>query len=272
MRFMKAPLQNPVSRCALAALVSSIILAATEAVAGYPHPSPPARMFFETATLTYLPALFFAALAADRFSRAQGLNLWFPLGLGLLRTATSLTVTAPPAPSALAGLVFLALLVLIASRVVVSVPKGPPFLFGLTVGVVLPVLMARVAMARFALRWGGNETALGVGSLAGTLSFVILRSFVARFPQVAPVFLLGPVISLALWSTPPHDPAERSARPAIPATTAAQAPDIVLIVLDTVRADSFFGGPDVEAGMPNLAAFAGRATSFRRAWTTASWL
>ena len=269
---MQVPALRLMVRCAVAAIVAAIILAATETVAGYPRPSSPAGTFFGLAVLTYTPFLFAGAGVLYAALAERGLDLWLPLGLGAFRAAAGLASDGAASATAFGWLlVFVALLVLFARWLATSTGKSPPFLFGLTVGVVLPILVGRVAMASVADRLGGTEAALAAGSLGGTLAFLLLRSFVARFPRVALVFLLGPVVSLGLWSA-----RSSQMRGPTPATTeatraAAPAPDIVLIVLDTVRADSFSGGPGVEAGMPNLAAFAGHATTFRRAWTTASW-
>lgn len=105
--------------------------------------------------------------------------------------------------------------------------------------------------------------------LAGLLTFVLLRAFVARWPKVGPIFLLGPVVSLGLWSGQDSAPALAPVAPPLPA--AARRPDIALIVLDTVRAQALSSYGHSRNTMPNLERFARGSTTFRRAWTDASW-
>lgn len=255
-------------RSLFAALVVALILAGTEAVASYPRPSSASGAFFAAAFSIYLPLVFVAALVLTSFSPARGLNLWLPLVAGVLRMAGELVAAASAADwfvLVAAGLAIPLILALL--RRTGTETQSPPFLFGLTVGIVLPILTSRVASGVLTGRLG-RDRALVLGVIAGLLAFVLLRAFVARWPKAGPIFLLGPVVSLALWAGPqPGLPRQKAGS----SSAAIGKPDIVLIVLDTVRASSLrlYGGPFDT--MPGLEAFAKGATTFTRVWSDGSW-
>ena len=252
-------------RAFLAGAVVALILAGTEAVAGYPRPSEASGAFFRAAFMTYLPLASVAALILSALAPSRGLDLWLPLLVGVLRMAGVVWGIGSPLQLALL-LVALALLGL--QLGLEPAEKSPPFLFGLTVGIVLPILASRVATGTFADRLGGRERAIAFGVSLGLLAFILLRAFVARWPRVGPVFLLGPVLSLALWGREaPASPMNPVARP----TGAPRLPDIVLVVLDTARAQALASYGSPRNTMPNLEAFAQSATTFSRAWSDASW-
>ncbi|MBX7184998.1 MAG: sulfatase-like hydrolase/transferase [Vicinamibacteria bacterium] len=257
-------------RSALAGFVVTLILAATETVAGYPRPSAASGAFFAAAFIAYLPVAVAAAWALATMLPAHGLDLWLPFLVGLLRVSRPLAGAAASRDWSLLALSVGAVGILLALRArTESKTQSPPFLFGLTVGIVLPILMGRVATATRVSDLVGQERALSLGVVAGLLAFVLLRAFVARWPKVGPVFLLGPIVSLGLWSRPPFAPAPPAGAPPMPAP--ARRPDIVLVVLDTVRAQALASYGHARDTMPNLEAFARRSTTFRRAWTDASW-
>lgn len=255
-------------RSVTAALVVTFILAGTEAVASYPRPSAASGAFFAAAFAIYLPLVFVAALVLTTVSPGRGLNLWLPLSAGSLRMAGELRAATSASDGTVLFAAVVAVVVVIAmARRMESDAESPPFLFGLTVGIVLPILSSRVASGALTGRLG-RDRAVVLGVIVGMLVFILLRACVARWPKAGPVFLLGPVVSLALWSGP------RSASPLPLATTLAvppRTPDIVLIVLDTVRAPSLrmFGG--ALDTMPGLEAFARTATTFTHAWSDGSW-
>lgn len=257
-------------RSVLAGAIVTLILAATETVAGYPRPSSASGAFFSSAFTLYLPLFVLAAWLFSVASPKHGLDLWLPLLVGALR------MTGPLVTATRAGEWVLPAATLVASCVILGIrlmaessTASPPFLFGLTVGIVLPILAGRVAPATPVVRYLGSEGALVLGVLAGLLTFVLLRAFVARWPKVGPVFLLGPVVSLGLWSGQSSSPPAPVMAPPMPAS--AGRPDILLVVLDTVRAQALASYGSSRDTMPNLEAFARGSTTFTRAWTDASW-
>jgi arylsulfatase A-like enzyme len=256
-------------RIALAGAVVTLILAGTEAVVGYPRPSAASSAFFSAAFLTYLPlAVTVAGLLAALLPK-RGLDLWLPFGVGALRMAPALKAVMTAGEWRLA----LSILVVMVGALVIrrrteSPTLSPPFFFGLTVGIVLPVLASRVAVGSSAAGLLGREGAAAAGVSAGLLTFVCLRAFVARFPRIGPVFLLGPVVSLAWWSA---QGAPTAAPPAPLSPASVGRPDIVLVVLDTVRAQALTSYGSARDTMPNLEAFARGSTTFTHAWTDASW-
>lgn len=257
-------------RSVLAGSIVTLILAATETVAGYPRPSSASGAFFSAAFMTYLPLSVLAAWLFPAMLPKHGLDLWLPLLAGALRMWGPLVSAVSEGEWLVPAWVLAAAAVVLAIRFATeSETKSPPFLFGLTVGIVLPILAGRVAGATPASRFVGPEKALVTGVVAGLLTFVLLRAFVARWPKVGPIFLLGPVVSLGLWSRQGSAPA--SPAPAPPRPAAARRPDIVVIVLDTVRAQALASYGSPRNTMPNLEAFARGSTTFTRAWTDASW-
>lgn len=255
-------------RAVLAALVVTLILSGTETVAAYPRPSEASSAFFNTAFFTYLPLSLAFSLLASVLAPVRGLDLWLPFMIGTLRLAGA-WVAGVQEGGWVIGLVVLILLIAVARLGLWAGPEdsSPPFLFGLTVGIVLPILAARVFLVQ-AGRVGGPTTASQMGVLAGLLTFVLLRAFVARWPRVGPVFLLGPVVSLALWSRGSQEaPAVRSSSP----KPDDRRPDIALIVLDTVRARALSSYGNHHDTMPGLERFARTATRFERVWTNGSW-
>jgi len=255
------------TRPALAALVSAMILAATEAVAGYPRPSSAALAFFVWAGVVYFPAALLGALVGFLLSPARGLDLWLSFLIGALRLVPNLA-TASELQDWASLIAVPVALVLIWGLARWAEPRtgSPPFLFALTVGVVLPILGSRFAPAVLAPRLCGADRARLFGVLAGLLAFALLRGFVARWPKAGGVFLLGPVISVALWNR-----GTMSALPVPLPASGASHPDIVLIVLDTVRARSLPPYGHDRSTMPRLIDFAGQATTFTRVWTNGSW-
>ncbi len=220
--------------------------------------------------MVYLPLGVLAAWLLSVLFSTRGLDLWLPLCAGALRLAGPLATAASSGEWIMLAAALVAALALLGIRAITESPtQSPPFLFGLTVGIVLPILAGRVAPATPAVRYLGPEKALAAGVALGLLTFVLLRALVARWPKVGPVFLLGPIVSLGLWSRPSSLPAATTLGPKAPAE--ARRPDIVLIVLDTVRARALasYGGP--RETMPNLEGFARGSTTFTRAWTDASW-
>lgn len=257
-------------RSALAGAIVTLMLAGTETVAGYPRPSSASSAFFWSAFIIYLPLAVLAAWVAGALFPRHGLDLWLPLGVGALRAA------GPLAAAATAGEWILPVAFLAAAGVIMAIQfatesksQSPPFLFGLTVGIVLPILAGRLVTTPFVSRFVPPDKAFVPGVVAGLLTFVLLRAFVARWPKVGPLFLLGPVISLGLWSR--QDSPGASAPVAPPRPDVASRPDIVLVVLDTVRAQALASYGHSRSPMPNLEAFARSATTFSRAWTEASW-
>jgi len=255
-------------RSLAASLVVTLILAGTEAVASYPRPSAASGAFFVAAIAIYLPLVFVAALVCATLSPARGLNLWLPLSAGSLRMAGEVwtAIIASDWPLLLAAVLAIPV-VLALVRKTESATLSPPFLFGLTVGIVLPILTSRVGSA--ILTDGlGRERAVVLGVIVGVLAFILLRAFVARWPKAGPVFLLGPVVSLALWAGRPGGPPLSRPEPVVDSR---RMPDIVLIVMDTVRAPSLrmYGG--TLDTMPGLEAFARSAATFTRAWSDGSW-
>ncbi len=258
-------------RSVLAAVIAVLIVAGTETVAGYPRPSSASGAFFAAALITYLPifalAAWFLSLALPR----RGLDLWFPLLAGAFRVTLGLLPEVVANVWTLLPLSLGAVIIVFTLRRLADVTKGsPPYLFGLTVGMVLPILVARVAMGMSALGAGPQGRALALGALFGMLGFVILRGLVSTWPRLAPAFLLGPLVGLGGWNRnaapPPTVPPPGEVR-----ELKAVRPDIVLIVLDTVRAQALESYGHSWNTMPNLEAFAHGATVFRRAWTNGSW-
>lgn len=249
-------------RIVMASLAAAIILAGTEAVVAYPRPSAMASLFFRSALVAYLPIVLAIAALLQRVSPARGLNLWLPLLAGALRVAT---VGADPHFG-----IALAVLVggLLLAGQLEHAERTPPFLFGVTVGIVLPILTARLAAVRFASDPAMREQALVAGACVGVSAFLVLRALVARWPRVAPVFLLGPVVSLVVWS---REGGPRALEPVRAAEAQGVRPDIALIVLDTVRAVPVQGVGDLSTTMPRLDAFAQTATRFTNVWSNGSW-
>ncbi len=248
-----------------------LILAGTETVVGYPRPSSASSAFFASALITYFPVFILAAWLFSLASPQRGLDLWFPLGTGAARVIGGLVPEVVASAWTLVCLSLGAVIAFLAVRRLADATKGsPPFLFGLTVGMVLPILAARVVMGRSASGAFEQGRALALGALFGMLGFVILRGLVSKWPKLALVFLLGPVVGLGVWN-------RNTAPPALvpPASGVTEPkgvrPDIVLIVLDTVRAQALESYGHSRNTMPNLEAFARRATTFRRAWTNGSW-
>ncbi|HRB11831.1 MAG TPA: sulfatase-like hydrolase/transferase, partial [Vicinamibacteria bacterium] len=257
-------------RSVVAGAIVTLILAATETVAGYPRPSSASGAFFSASFTTYLPLAVLAAWALSTFLPGRGLDLWLPLLVGALRMSGPIAGAVSAGEWAMPALVLVAAAAILGLSAVTESPAhSPPFLFGLTVGIVLPILAGRVATATAAAEFLGPGKALVLGVIAGLLTFVLLRAFVARWPKVGPVFLLGPVVSLGLWSAQRSSPPVAALAPPLPAP--ASRPDIVLIVLDTVRAQALSSYGHSRNTMPNLEAFARGSTTFRRAWTDASW-
>ena len=257
-------------RSVLAGAIVTLILAGTETVVGYPRPSSASSAFFSSAFVMYLPLSVFAAWLFSVVIPRHGLDLWLPLLVGALRMAGPLATAARAGEWGLPVAVLVASFLIVGVRVVAESPtQSPPFLFGLTVGIVLPILAGRVAPATPAVRYLGPERALVLGVVGGLLTFVLLRAFVARWPKVGPVFLLGPIVSLGLWSRQGASSPAPVMAPPMPAAT--RRPDIVLIVLDTVRAQALASYGSARNTMPNLEAFARGSTTFTRAWTDASW-
>jgi arylsulfatase A-like enzyme len=257
-------------RSVLAGAIVTLILAATEAVAGYPRPSAASGAFFTSAFMTYLPLAILAAWVLSVLCPTRGLDLWLPLGVGVLRMAGPVASAVSAGEWILPASILLALCLILAIRAVTESPtQSPPFLFGLTVGIVLPILAGRVATAPPVSRFIGPEKAFAPAVAAGLLSFVLLRAFVARWPKVGPLFLLGPIVSLGLWGRQNSSASSPPVAPSMPAV--APRPDIVLIVLDTVRAQALSSYGYARDTMPNLEAFARGSTAFSRVWTEASW-
>lgn len=261
---------KPGVRVAVASLVASLIVAGTETVVAYDGPSGAASLFFRWAFAAYVPLFLVLAAIAQRASPLRGLNLWFPLLAGLVRVVT---VARPEAWGA--GLAML-VLALILVRSLDRGDRTPPFLFGVTVGLVLPILSARLAARYFGSDPIAREHVLAFGACAGVGAFLILRALVTRWPRVAPVFLLGPVVSLVVWSRANSGdggaysgevPANALAAPSANDTR----PDIALVVLDTVRSREIPGVGDLSRTMPRLEAFALTSTRFTNAWSNASW-
>ena len=122
-------------RSVLAGAIVTLILAATEAVAGYPRPSAASGAFFSSAFMTYLPLAVLAAWILSVLLPGRGLDLWLPLGAGVLRMAGPLAGAASAGEWILPGAVLLAMCFILAVRVATeSRTQSPPFLFGLTVG------------------------------------------------------------------------------------------------------------------------------------------
>lgn len=253
----------------VAAGLASLMIAGTEAVVAYPGPSSASRSFFGVAFLTYAPfALAAAAALVVTFGR-RGLDLWLPLFAGLLRILQSLAVDIAANPWIGVALCLAAIALAFGARKVAdAIGSSPPFLFGLTVGMVIPILTARLVSLRLTTRMGSQDHAMALGAGIGLVGFVVLRSGVVRWRKIAPIFLLGPVVSLWMWwrlgtsavLPPTHDVASD-----------ANAPDIVLIVLDTVRAQALQSYGSSRNTMPNLERFAIDSTLFQRAWTNGSW-
>ena len=255
-------------RSVLSGALVTLILSGTETVAGYPRPSTASGAFFIASFLTYLPMAVAVAWLLSVLLPKRGLDLWLPVGVGGLRMAPAVSTAFGAGHWGRLFAMALALaLVLTIRRLTESPTQSPPFLFGLTVGIVLPILSSRVAAGTFAPRLGGREGAIAVGVSAGLLAFVLLRAFLARFPKVGAVFLVGPVVSLALWArhSPPVPADAAGAAPAV------RPPDIVLVVLDTVRAQALASYGSSRDTMPNLEIFARGSTTFTHAWTEASW-
>ena len=59
-----------------------------------------------------------------------------------------------------------------------SATQSPPFLFGLTVGIVLPILTSRVASGVVTGRLG-RDRAVVLGVILGIVAFILLRALVA---------------------------------------------------------------------------------------------
>jgi arylsulfatase A-like enzyme len=253
----------------LAGAMVALILAGTETVAGYPRPSSASAAFFFSALVVYLGLAVPAAGLASFVFQRNGLNLWFPFSVGAIRLAAPLVALSLLGERLTALLVLLALVAILGVRRITEAEAPPPFLFGLTVGVVLPILFARVVQATPLSGRLGPEKAFVLGGVIGLLGFVLLRAFVARWPKVGPVFLLGPVVSLGLWSRGSVTTA--SPGPTSLESAARERPDIVLVVLDTVRAQALASYGSPRNTMPNVEAFARGSTTFARAWTDSSW-
>ncbi|MEO8502012.1 MAG: sulfatase-like hydrolase/transferase, partial [Vicinamibacteria bacterium] len=255
-------------RSALAGAVMAFILAGTEAVVGYPRPSAASGDFFHASFLTYLPIAVGVAWLFSVVLPRHGLDLWLPFCAGALRLSPATMAFFGAGQWGRLVAVAATLAAILAIRAFIeSSTRSPPFLFGLTVGIVLPILASRVASGVFAPFLGGREGAIAAGIGAGLLTFVLLRAFLERCPRLGLVFLLGPLVSLVLWSGQVPTP---SPGPAVPPSLARR-PDIVLIVLDTVRAQALASYGYSRETMPNLEAFARSATTFTHAWTDASW-
>jgi arylsulfatase A-like enzyme len=251
-----------------AGLIVALIVSATEMVASYPRPSEAALAFFVAAFLGYLPLAILLAGSFAFLAPVRGLNLWLPFLLGILRFAVP--AAAHVSANEWGHLLAVAAAVVgvwALARALGPAEGQPPFLFGLTVGVVLPILVARLAVSQ-SNRFRSVNVAIEAGALVGLLAFVALRAFVSRWPKIMPVFLLGPVVSLGLWS---RLPASNSAVAKAVQTDGDTRPDIVLIVLDTVRARALKGYGGAHDTMPGVEEFARKATRFERAWTNASW-
>lgn len=247
-------------------VVAAIIVAGTETVVAYPGPSSSASTLFRWAFMAYLPIFAAAAMALSRLSPSRGLDLWFPLLAGALRIVT---VAEPRAWAA--GLATLLGGAGLARALDRDGRRSPPLLFGVTVGLVLPILVPRLLALRFAGDPADRDRVLVFGACAGVTAFVLLRALVARRPRVAPVFLLGPVVSLIVWTRAAGSPGGDAPRAVGAASAGDTRPDIALIVLDTVRERGIPGIGDLGRTMPRLDAFAATATRFTRAWTSASW-
>ena len=257
-------------RSVLAGAIVALMLSGTETVVGYPRPSSASGAFFGSAFTVYLPAAILAAWILSTALPARGLDLWLPLLAGGLRMSGPLIPAASRGEWLTPILLLLAAGGILAVRVVTeSNTKSPPFLFGLTVGVVLPILAGRVALGTPVARFLAPGTAFAGGAAVGLLTFVLLRAFVARWPKVGPIFLLGPIVSLGVWGRPPSSSRPVAAAPSMPATVGR--PDLVLIVLDTVRAQALASYGSPRNTMPNLEAFARGSTTFSRVWTDGSW-
>jgi arylsulfatase A-like enzyme len=261
---------NVMARSLLGAAMAAFILAGAEAVVSYPGPSGAASMFFTSAFVAYLPVAAALALVCAMMSPDRGLDFWFPVLVGASRMTAAVTggLAAGRFKMLVAMAIGLALLP-VARRMTDAAGKRPPFLFGLTVGIALPILAARFARGLFDSGSGGAFKDLAAGSLLGLFTFVLLRATVMRWPRLAPVFVLGPVVSVAVWSRPAHR--SPSVNVSVVAAETRGRPDIALIVLDTLRARALasYGYPVVT--MPGLEAFARRATRFDRAWSNGSW-
>jgi arylsulfatase A-like enzyme len=251
-----------------AGLIVAVILSATEMVASYPRPSVAASAFFVAAFLAYLPMAVVLAGSFGLLAPLRGLNLWFPCLVGALRLSAPVAGHVGAREWGPLLIVVVVLLALWALPRVLGPKEGqPPFLFGLTVGIVLPILTSRLAVSQ-ADRFGSVNAAIEAGTLMGLLAFIALRSFVSRWPKVMPVFLLGPVVSLGLWS---RAVTSQPSTVKVAQMDGGSRPDIVLIVLDTVRARALEAYGGAHDTMPGLEDFARKATRFERAWTNASW-
>lgn len=98
--------------------------------------------------MTYLPLAVSAAWALSTFLPGRGLDLWLPLLVGALRMSGPIAGAVSTGEWAMPALVLVAAAAILGIRVVTESPtQSPPFLFGLTVGIVLPILAGRVAAA-----------------------------------------------------------------------------------------------------------------------------
>ncbi|MEO8361069.1 MAG: sulfatase-like hydrolase/transferase [Vicinamibacteria bacterium] len=252
-----------------AAGLASLMIAGAEAVVAYPGPSSAASSFFKMASLTYAPFALGAAAALFAAFGRRGLDLWLPFFAGLLRLlqCLALDLAANAWTCVALGLVVI-VAVFGARKAADAIGSSPPFLFGLTVGMVIPILAARLIALRLTTLMDSRDRAMALGTGIGLVGFVALRSVVARWRKIGPVFLLGPIVSLWIWwrlgTSVVLGPGNAGA-------SDANAPDIVLIVLDSVRAQELRSYGSSRNTMPNLERFAAESTVFQRAWTNGSW-
>jgi arylsulfatase A-like enzyme len=118
----------------------------------------------------------------------------------------------------------------------------------------------------------GYASLLLAGGAALSLSGVLVRQAGAVRRVVGTVALAGGALvgAMAFWLPRQRASQERATIAALP-TPPEGAPNVLLIILDTVRADymSLYGAPDETS--PNLARWASRATVFDESYSTAPW-
>jgi arylsulfatase A-like enzyme len=111
--------------------------------------------------------------------------------------------------------------------------------------------------------------ACGIASLTGPMVEVETRGLRLRFVHVVP-WAFGAVAALLCFSYGREFMAEERALNQLPAA-APRAPNVLLVVLDTVRADALSLYGYNRDTSPNLARLAGKGVRFERASATSSW-
>ena len=113
--------------------------------------------------------------------------------------------------------------------------------------------------ALHALTLGVGRTLARLGAAAAAVAIVLLLAAVGRFARrAAPIGLVGPIAALVL--------AFAGARRA-----PVGGPDVLFIVVDTLRADHVGAWGAANPTTPNLDAFGASATRFARAYSPAPW-